>query len=254
MQAFYATQEEVPEALKDEYIQGEDGTFALKLDGTHPAVTAVVKAANTKVGEFRNNGITKDKALTAAQAQLDALAGITPEIVAALKAENETLTAGKKTSKSNEETQAMISAAVAPLTEALAQERQARETAQREVAAEKISGRITQAGIKAGVAKTAMGDFLNRGKEAFKLVDGSLQATDENGQPRYSKARPGEVLNVDEWASDLQAEAPHLYKNSTGGGAGGGDEQTGDTRKTVPRAEMKHNLEAVASGEARIGQ
>ncbi len=252
MISVYATKEEIPEAFQDQYAEAEDGTFVLKLDGDHPAVTAVVTEANRKVGEFRNNNIAKDKALTEALAKLELLKDISPEAHATALAKITELEGKQKGMKGQEDIKALIAAAVAPLTEALTTERTARETAQRSAAEEKMSGTITTAGVKAGVTKGALSDFVARGKRFFRLVDGVLQAQ-KDGQPQYSSKRPGELLTVDEWASDLQAEAPHLYKDSTGGGAGGGNDNPDDTRTVIPRVEMKHNLEAVASGEKKVG-
>ena len=117
MQAFYATQEEVPEALKDEYIQGDDGTFVLKLDGDHPAVTAVVTEANKKVGDFRNNNIAKDKALTAALAKLETFKDISPENHAEALAKISELEGKQKGMKNQDELQALIAAALKPVSD-----------------------------------------------------------------------------------------------------------------------------------------
>ena len=254
MKTVYATQEEVPEGIRDEYSQAEDGTFVLKLDGDHPVVTAVVAEANKKVGEFRNTNITSAKALAEAQAKLDALKGVTVEGYAEAQARVTELEGKQKGMKGQDDIKALIDAALEPVTAALATERTARETAQREAATQKMDGTLTAAGLKAGVVEGAISDFLSRGREAFRLVDGKLEAQ-KDGAPVYSTKRPGEILSVDEWASDLQAEAPHLYKDSTGGGAGGGGNAHGDdTRTTIPRDQMKHNLEAVAKGEKTVGQ
>ncbi len=252
MKTVYATQEDIPEGQKDEYAQAEDGTFVLKLDGDHPAVTAVVTEANKKVGEFRNNNIAKDKALTEAMAKLEALKDISPEAHAAALAKVTELEGKQKDMKGQDDIKALIAAALEPVTAALTTERKAREDAQREAATQKMDAALTAAGLKAGVNKGAISDFLSRGRVAFVLVDGALQAQ-KDGQPQYSTKRPGEFLTVDEWASDLQVEAPHLYKQSTGGGAGGGGNDAGDTRTTIPRSELKHNLEKIASGEAKVG-
>ncbi len=253
MNSTYATAAEVPEALKDHYKEA-DGKWVLSLDGDHPSVTSVVSEANKKVGEFRNNNIAKDKALTEAQARLDALSGVTPESYAAAQARITELEGKNKNSKTAEETQAIVAAALKPLTEALTTERNAREAAQRDSAAQKMTGTLTAAGLKAGVMEGAIGDFVTRGRAAFALVDGKLQAQ-KDGAPVYSTKRPGEILTVDEWASDLQAEASHLYKRTTGGGSGGdGDGSAGgdDPRPTIPRSEMRHHLKDVASGKVRI--
>ena len=254
MKSTYAKEADIPEALKEHYTeQGAGGEWVLNLDSDHPAVTSVVTEANKKVGEFRNNNIAKDKALTEALAKLETFKDISPEAYATAQAKITELEGKQKGMKGQEELQALIAAALKPVTEALATERAARETAVREGNIQKTDGTLTAAGLKAGVSEGAVADFLSRGRGVFALVDGQLQAQ-KDGQPLYSTKRPGEFLTVDEWASDLQAEAPHLYKDSSGGGAGGGGNNAGDTRTTIPRDQMKHNLEAVASGEKKVGQ
>ena len=252
MNSTYAAEADIPAALKEHYKE-QDGKWVLFLDGDHPAVTAVVTEANKKVGEFRNNTLAKDKALTDALAKLDLFKDISPENHAAALAKVTELEGKQKGMKNQDELQALISAAVKPLSDALATERTARETAQKDANVQKTDGALTAAGLKAGVSEGAISDFLFRGRSAFALVDGRLQAQ-KDGQPVYSTKRPGEFLNVDEWASDLQAEAPHLYKPSEGGGAGGGNAPGSNATPTIPRSEMKHHLEDVASGKVKIGQ
>lgn len=253
MKTVYATQEDIPEGQKDEYAQADDGTFVLKLDGDHPAVTAVVTEANKKVGEFRNTNITSAKALTEAQAKLDALKGVTVEGYAEAQVRITELEGKQKGMKNQDDIKALIAAALAPVTEALTTERTARESAQREAATQKMDGTLTTAGLKAGVIEGAIGDWLLVARKDFALVDGRVERQ-KDGQPVYSKKHPGEILSVEEWASDLQAEAPWFYKSSTGGGAGGGGKNADDTRTTIPRSDMKHNLEDVASGKVQVGQ
>ncbi len=252
MKSTYTSEADIPEGLKDHYTEVQ-GTWVLTLDGDHPAVIAVIIEANKKVGEFRNTNITSAKALTEAQAKLDALKGVTVEGYAEAQARITELEGKQKGMKNQDELKTLIAAALEPVTAALTTERTAREAAQREAATQKVDGNLTAAGLKAGVVEGAVSDFLSRGRQTFALVDGRLEAQ-KDGAPIYSTKRPGELLSMDEWASDLQAEAPHLYKKSTGGGAGGGDGNPGDdTRTVIPRAELKHNLEKIASGEVKVG-
>ena len=256
MQSVFDTQEAIPEALREHYKE-EGGKWVLFLEGDHPAVTAVVKEANQKVGDFRNNNITTLQTLDAAKADLakfQAL-GLTPDAITAQAAKVADLEGKVKGSKSQEDVTQAIAAALKPVTDALGVERQARLDAVAEAGSQRIEGSLTRAGVEAGVAKTALADFLARGKREFQLVDGQVVAM-KDGAPVYSLKRPGTPLTVEEGASNLQAEAPHLYKASTGGG-----DLPGEQHPTIPGSEriisatdISDNLEDVATGKARVGE
>lgn len=251
MQATYTSQDAIPEAVRSEYEE-QDGVWVLKLEGDHPAVTTVVTDANKRIAEFRNTNVSALKERDAVKAELEGwkALGLGVDQVKALQAENETLQSKVKGSKSNEDIQAIVAAAVKPLADKLDASEKARQTAEANALTQQLDGALTQAGLKAGVNESAMPDFLSRGRAyGFALVDGAVVAM-ENGSPRFSAKRPGEPLTVDEWAADLQAEAPHLYKPSKGGGDRPGEPDP-DVR-VIPASELGANLEDVAAGKARL--
>lgn len=255
-QTVYSAQDAIPEPLRDHYEE-QDGRWVLKLEGEqHPAVAAVVSEANKKVGEFRNNNISANQALDAARTELEAwkALGMSPEDAKANLAKVPELESKVKGSKTSEDIQAAIQAALKPVTEALETERNARLAAEHDAASQALDGSLTQAGLKAGVAESALSDFLARGKGVFSLQDGQVVAT-KDGAPVYSSKRPGELLTVEEWAEGLQAEAPHLYNPSRGGGAEPGvrtgHQTPGDVRNISAEA-ISDNLEDVASGKAQV--
>lgn len=52
--------------------------------------------------------------------------------------------------------------------------------------------------------------------------NGNLTALNRNGDPQYSRRNPTQVIDFKEWMSEvLPVDAPHLFKQSTGGGAAG---------------------------------
>jgi len=226
----------------------------LNLEGDHPAIAAVVKDANTKVGEFRNNNLSLNGQLDEARKALDVYKALgMPADIQAQLAKVAELESKAKGSKTNEDVQAIIKAALEPVTQALELERTARTQAEAKATSQALEGTLTRAGITAGVNETALSDFLARGKGIFAHKDGQVIAL-KDGAPQYSSKRPGELLTVDEWASNLQAEAPHLYKPSTGGGEPGGNtlgNLTGAER-VISLGDMSKNLEDVASGKARV--
>jgi len=252
MQSVYDSQDAVPEALREEYTE-QDGRWVLKLDGDHPAVTAVVAEANRKVGEFRNNNVGLNQKLEATSAELEVWKGLglSPEEI---KGQADRLKdMEQKGVKKGDDIQTQIQAALKPVTEALEAERNARTVAEQTSARQAIESTLTKAGVAAGVAETALGDFLARGSALFQNQNGQLVAI-KDGAPIYSPKRPGEVLTVEEWASDLQAEAPHLYKPNVGGGAAqpGKGSPAGGPRRIIAAEDISNNLEDVASGRATI--
>jgi hypothetical protein len=255
MISVYDTQEAVPEALREHYKE-EGGKWVLFLEGDHPAVTAVVTEANAKVGEFRNNNISANQALDAAKAELAKFTalGLTPEVIQAQASKVTELEGKVKGSKTQDDLNQAIAAALKPVTDALAVERQARLDAVAEAGSQRLESTLTQAGVAARVTETAMADFLARGKREFSLVEGQVVAM-KDGAPVYSTKRPGTPLTVEEWASNLQAEAPHLYKASTGGGEPG-EQHPGipGGERTISANDISDNLEDVALGKARVAE
>lgn len=75
-------------------------------------------------------------------------------------------------------------------------------------------------GTKRGLKPTAILDLTARARSVFRLKDGVPVAYDADGKTlRYGKdATP---LTLDEWVDGLAAEAPHLFAESSGGGASG---------------------------------
>ena len=119
-----------------------------------------------------------------------------------------------------------------------------------------LKSTLTAAGVKAGVDERALSDYVNRGAEIFKVVNGQVVAR-KGEAPIFSKAKPAELLTPDEFAVELQGEAPHLFKPSRGGGAGGSGGGGGPVvKKTISADPMEfgRNLEGIAKGEVTVSQ
>jgi hypothetical protein len=257
MRAVYDSQDAIPEALREEYVE-QGGKWVLNLEGadSHPVVTGVVAEANKKVGEFRDNNIGLNQKVETASSELatwNAL-GVTPDQVKADRARLAELEQKgvKKGDDITTQIRAAVTAAVGPLNERLEATEAARQEAEQNALSQLTDTTLTKAGVAAGVAETALGDFLARGKSLFQNQGGTLVAV-KDGTPVYSSKRPGQPLTVEEWANDLQAEAPHLYKPNVGGGATGGTGSAAPVNKrTITANEMSDNLEAVAKGEVIV--
>lgn len=69
-----------------------------------------------------------------------------------------------------------------------------------------------------GVRKTAIADVLARASAVFKVgPEGDVQPLGPDGQ--ILRGKTGEPLSFDEWFTDLQAAAEHLFEPNSGGGA-----------------------------------
>ncbi|HTY71450.1 MAG TPA: hypothetical protein VMI11_03390, partial [Actinomycetes bacterium] len=72
----------MPEGLRDQYVQREDGKYVLQLEDAdqHPDLAAAAARAAEKQAEakFRDRNIAQAKELEAAQARLKAFEGIDP--------------------------------------------------------------------------------------------------------------------------------------------------------------------------------
>lgn len=85
--------------------------------------------------------------------------------------------------------------------------------------------KMSSAASKANVKPEAIADVVRRASDFGWNIDenGDLKAEKPDGTTWYSYRNPTNVLTLDEYlASILAEEAPHLFKESEGGGAGNG--------------------------------
>lgn len=270
MRATYAKESDIPEGLRDEYVD-QDGAFVLKIDGDHPIVMKLVADANEKVtaaqreakksiGEYRDNNIALLQLLgvegfDAAKVKIEALKSIDP------KAHQEALDRIAELEKGGvskkEDVQALVAkqveAAVGPyrqqVEEMKAKERRAAEA----LAKKEVESALTAAAVRVGVQDSAVEDFVARGSRVFSYEEGRIVAKDSDGEIKFSQRRPADPLDVNEWAEGLQEQAPHIFKPSQGGGAGGS--RGGGTTKHVNAfdpLEFGRNAESIASGETKV--
>jgi hypothetical protein len=287
MKAVYATVDDIPEKLRDEYIE-KDGTYILRLDDEHPdmlaqraafeaakaeaaeakakANAAAAKAADAdgKVKGFRDNNVRLLKELGAdsfedAVIKLRTLKTVDPAEYARLQAktqelEQEGIRGGADVTRLvMEKAKAEVAAAVAPLQAKLDEISQREAVAQQALQRTTLENALRDAAVKAGVDDRAMPDFLNRGLSVFAIKDGEVVAL-RGDTPLFSRRKPGEALSPEEWADDLSEDAPHLFRPSKGGGAAGGG--TGPKKKYVGTDPLTFgsNLDAIASGEVIVQQ
>jgi hypothetical protein len=262
MKAVFDTIEAVPEPIRGEY-ESRDGKFVLKIDGDHPALTGAVADANKKLGEFRDNNVKILKAIGAdsfddAFRKIETFKSVDPAEYRKAKDRLEELE-----KKSGVRDSGDIAALVArelethvkPL-QAKVLELEGREKAAKDRFSRKsLENSLQSAAMKAGVDEKAVSDFVYRGLQVFTAEeDGNVIAKRADGSPVFSKRKAGAALTPDEWALDLAEEAPHLFKKSTGGGAGGGRGSSTTDRWVdgTSAMEIGKNLEDIASGRAKV--
>lgn len=264
MQAVVSDLSQVPEAFRSEYVE-RDGKFVLKLEGDHPSVSTAVGNANqtitdlrAKVDSFRENNVKLLKGIGAesledAVAKLEALRQVDPAEYKALKEKVEKL--GNKGVKSEDDLAAIISREVGKVAEQLNarldESEKKRVDAENAAASEKLRSTLSAAAVRAGVADSAVDDFLARGLQTFRVIDGNVTAVGPNGTPLFSEQKAGVPLSPDEYAAGLQKTAPHLFGESKGAGSRGSD-STPTPEKTVASEDFGDNIEDIANGKVTV--
>lgn len=258
LKAILASLEGVPEAIQALYTE-VDGKFVLDLDAEsikdHPS-TAPLANALAREKEDRRKAREEAKAL---EDKVATFKDIDPEkareAMAQLAelADKELLDAGKvdevveqRLERAKADFEARVGAK-----DKLIEDTQAQLAALNDRLSEvTIFTAIKDAAVQRGVRETALDDVVNRSRATWKLGDdGQPVASKANGEPDYGTS--GEAITITEWVDGLATAAPHLFKESSGGGSQGGGEQRGGkvVDLSQPNA-IGNNLEAIASGAA----
>ena len=104
-----------------------------------------------------------------------------------------------------------------------------------------IDQAATQTFVQERGLETAVPDVLLRAQRTFKLEDGTPIARDEHGASIRGADGP---LTVQEWVANLRVEAPHLFPQSKGAGAGGsGQSSPSDLEKRMRDAADSGDME-----------
>jgi hypothetical protein len=245
----------VPEPLREAYVQAADGKYHLDLDGLPP--NAVDKG---KLDEFRNNNVALLKQLDEFKAKYG---NVDMDEYNRIKEEQQKLKdkqlidAGK------------IDELLAQRTEAMRNDFEAQRAKLLEnstlyqTEAEKAKSRLGEVLVETEVMKNVgavgvlrMGasfDVLQRAKTVWKVVDGQLKAM-EGDTPIYGKDGKN-PLTVAEWCHGLAETASYLFESSSGSGGKGGKGNGHDTTtKYISRGDPNYGkmLDKIASGEITV--
>lgn len=247
-----AEYEKLPDVLKSEYVaEGDD--FVLDVDE---------KPYKARVDDFRSTNVNLMKKQAELEKQMAALKDVDPAEYAKMKKLMEQLEKSEeaallKEGKFDEVVEKRVTTMKATYDRQVAEMQKALEAATQTASMYKsrysdmfITNTITEAVNKvASPRKSAISDIINRAR--------SVWSVDENGQlvGKDLFNKKGQPMNVEEWATALVADAPHLFESAQGGGAGGGAKrnQQGSV-KVVPNDPISfgQNLEAIAKGTATV--
>ena len=230
--------EGLDENLQGLYSKHTDGKFYLDVDGA---------VSKSKVDEFRDNNISLKKQV---EELTDKYGNIDLEKYQELM-DKAALDDGKKRI-----TMDKVDEIVAERTQKMKEEHANQVTAltgSRDELSKQldnllIDGAIRDAAVAAKVRAGAVEDVVLRGKQTFKVVDGKAVAHDDKGNVQYGKDGTNPLGPV-EWVGGLKASAEHLFEQSKGGGAGGGDNRGGDQNQHQDTSNMSP-LQKIAAGMA----
>lgn len=203
--------DDIPAALADAYRESKtaagDTVWELDVEGA---------VSQEKLREFRDtNNELKEKveSLEARYKGIDPGEARTLKERADLLDDKKLVDAGKMDELVNQRTEAM-------------RKQHEEETAEKDKrirATESQLSRLTidqaliSAGAKLGLRPEANDDLVYRGRNIFELKDGAPVATGEDGKPIYDEK--SEPLSIAAYVEKLTKNAPHLFQESSGGGA-----------------------------------
>ncbi len=220
--------EKLPEVVRDHYKENE-GKFHLSL------------VPKQRLDEFRQNNINLLKERDDLKVLADQYKDLDPakarEALAKLKKldEKNLLDEGKVEELFTQRTGAMKN----DYEGKLATEKKRGDNAEARLSELLIDSELRNTAIKpeVGARPTALTDITLRAKSVWTIKEGKAVAM-KDGNVLYGK--DGNPLTMNEWLVTLRAEAPHLFADSTGGGANndkGGGSPGGKERSKMTTSE-----------------
>ncbi|WP_448506608.1 hypothetical protein [Immundisolibacter sp.] len=226
-----ASLDEVDEPLRSLYSES-NGKFVLGVEGVVP---------KSKLDEFRNNNVQLAR-------ERDELANkfrdIDPELYRTLTSEHQKLKDKKliDAGKIDE----LVEERVKEMRKKLEQERDGYKdqfsTARSRLEKVLIDNEASRYAVEMGCVETALDDIVMRARAQFTL-DNDDRAIAVDGDHKVYGADGVTPLSIKEWMAGLVKRAPHLFKQSSGGGAAGsgGGPNSGATIKS--KADLKGPVE-----------
>jgi len=211
--------EELNETVKSHYEQDGDNYF-LQTKGLVP---------KAKLTEFRDNNIQLKQVNETQAASIDELTG-------KLKIASE--------GSSEEKVNQLVESALGKRTKSMKDDMQktiddltsGKSKAESSLSSLLVNDAVNREAIAAGVRDTALMDVLTRANKVFKVVDG--KATPFDGDDIIYGKDGTTPLTVKDWLAGQAASAPHLFKESKGGGANNDSKGGGATPKQISRSDF----------------
>lgn len=202
--------EDVEEPLRPLYDKSEDGKFRLKVDG------AVDKS---KIDEFRTTNITVMKERDEFKKALDKFGSVDVEKYQQMLEQEEKIKSKKLIDEGKieellaERTKAMKAKLEGDVGTLTTQVTQLRTRLEKTL----IDSELSKNAVESGCLDTAIEDIIWRGRQVFSLRDDKVVPLKE-GAVWYGSdgVTP---MSMKEWLGQLAASAPHLFKQSKGGGS-----------------------------------
>lgn len=210
--------DKVPEAARPYYEQ-KDGKYHVILDaapaGFVPATD--LATANGKVVEFRDKNITLLQEVETLRPLKTQFEGIDPTKAKDALARVDALEKKGVTKADDVATlvNTAVAAALKPVTDQLAASQAATEAATKRAADQTLRASVQEKFLKAGGKPGAVDFILGKAKEVF-TVDGDQVKAQAN---KFSTARPGEPIGLEEWLVSAAKDNDFAFEPSAGAGA-----------------------------------
>jgi len=219
LKAKYKSKAEIPAELSQLYIEREsaDESGAKSMVWVLDAEGLVDKA---RVDEFRQNNTKLQKAMDELTKRFE---GVDPDAARAALQKQQQLDDADlvKAGDVTKLVDSRVASVRAEMAKQVSDAQRERDAVNARLHDLQINQGIVSAASKRGVRASALVDVSLRAKSVFRLVNDVPTAFDASGQ--NVKYAPDGVtpLTLDAWVEGLQAEAPHLFESSAGGGAPG---------------------------------
>lgn len=223
----------IPEPVRDQYVEADDGKFRLDLDGYEDP--AGLKSALDKE---RNEKKERDRQLREMQKRYD---GIDPdktrEMLTRLEQDEEAklIAEGKMDEVIQQRTERMR----AEHERQLQQAQQQAETAKS--FAEKFRGRVLSDEVRAAASEVGLVDTASR--DAYLHAQTMFEVDDEGNVVAKEEAgfdTQGKPLTLKAWLESMRDTAPHWFPQPKGSGAPGNNGSRGALKRSSMNAEEKH--------------
>ena len=258
LKLFYKTKDEIPEELRQFYVEAEDG-FVLDADDSE---------LKGKVNEFRSNNRELYKENEKLKQQMEKFKDVDPEKY------QEALKAQEKLEEMNEKNlldEGKFEEAIQQRTERMRQDYEGRLQAMQEKV-EALNGerdnfknRLTETVVDSTIQqavsnvasprKGAMQDILSRARQLWTVDEEGNPVPLEGGKVKYGTDGDG-PMTPEEWAQLQLEQAPYLFESNEGGGGHGNEGVPNRSGESV-RVHRGQNiegvdLEAIATGKTQI--